>query len=486
MSEVYRKTSAEELTAMADELRAIGPFEEDETFYFATEENLPEQNLGVTKLMPKYGSTTVLERDGICESWVIVDKEDYPYGVTKMRRPNYESYRDNTSETAAELTFYIYGLDSYISANDGLDNYIEVLNGYYTITYAYQSPLYIGTGTIITVYDEEDNAVEKFVVVLYGDLDSSGSITSSDQNIALNESGGRTWSSSMGRINYMVKAADLDQNGNFNNYDVQLFTDIVSYNDRYCNQIYGRAYLTTETKINTYYPNIIGKLSFTQAFQAAEMAFYQKIARGELTQEDVDDIIFNNTYYFRGPYYDQTSAKKFAEIKKIKITADVLRLHQGLMRCNEIEEIEIVNPEDITYIGYETLANCSSLKQVPCEDKITQIKQSGLRFCTGLTSLNVPNLQVLDKYSLVSCTNIHQLELPSITTLGEYVFQTVDNLSIYFPQIPPSVTLTTFKKNGGPQWLDSLTIYIPIAAENDYLGDTNWNEILNNITYHTY
>ncbi|MCR4615663.1 MAG: InlB B-repeat-containing protein [Clostridiales bacterium] len=99
----------------------------------------------------------------------------------------------NTSEDVVELTSndedvyidttrsYIYGIPTGISISR-LQSLFEVTGeGYITIE---ASGRYAGTGTIVSLYDMDDNLLHTYTIVVFGDLDGNGRITGADASIA--------------------------------------------------------------------------------------------------------------------------------------------------------------------------------------------------------------------------------------------------------------------------------------------------------------
>ena len=98
----------------------------------------------------------------------------------------------------------------------------------------------IGTGTVVKVYSSNNVFAEQFVIVIYGDLDGSGVVTTSDSNMALLETNSPSWADS---VSYMFRAANLDQSSAFSTTDVNWFNLVVN-NLANIDQVTGRAYST--------------------------------------------------------------------------------------------------------------------------------------------------------------------------------------------------------------------------------------------------
>ena len=291
MSDKYVKTSAEELTAMADELRAVGPFTEDQKFTFPSSSGTIDgtYDTTVTKLMPKFGSTTVIERNGVCESWVkiyISDEEraQRTYRSKNTIRPNYNSYQTQNFDD-----YFIYGLPMGLSwgeyegewTHTDLNECIEVTNGgYFTVTYkddpsVLGTPPWVGTESIINVYNVDDQLAEQFHVIIFGDLDGDAHLDINDENIALQENNGHTsWSNSNSQSynKYKTIAADLDDDGYFQPQDESMFEQHL-LNHRRIDQVRGLAVPRADFPVQY---DFFG-LGFAEAYQELIDSFIDKI-----------------------------------------------------------------------------------------------------------------------------------------------------------------------------------------------------------------
>lgn len=487
MSDKYRKTSAEELTAMADELRAIGPFEEDEKFIFPNAENTTPEIIP-TKLIPKFGSTTVIERDGVCESWVRLPETDWPYGVTSFSRSNYNSYRDNTSEEPEVLTYYIYGLKESLNQgqeiNNGetviyndLDDYIEVLNGYYTFIPAISGAVYVGTGSIIEVYNENNELIEKFIIVIYGDLDGNGVINNTDVRIAEQEISEGEWSdpTKASYKSYLVKAADLNRSGEFENTDVRLFNEVINA-EKSINQISGIA--ESEITLYSFYiTNTIGQLGFAEAYKETSTYFYQKIIHATLTQEDIEGLILDDPDIDIFRDVDSGVFSTFPDITQITVTAKWLNHNFNAERLSNLQEVIVFDPENVTSIASFTFETNDTLTTIKCSP--TSIKHHAFFMCDNLIIgpdyLNIENCTSIGDYALTGISQTDSLSLPKITYIGASTFY-IQNLSkLYLPDIPPRLY------SGSGVFSNDIIFYV---STNDvlttYSTAENWSYLYNN------
>ena len=182
----------------------------------------------VVKLMPVEGNETVMiERgngavetyctdsiNGFAKATTIVQKKKFaPVGVKSVTKAFDETYGDYTFNSEDYSTWYVYGLTTNLSKTS-IKNYLTVSgDGYFEVTLR-KGTSRVGTGAVITVYDKEGTVVEKFYVVIFGDVDQNGSITAGDITTVSRESANKTKWSKAGTAYtpYLVRAANIDGN----------------------------------------------------------------------------------------------------------------------------------------------------------------------------------------------------------------------------------------------------------------------------------
>ena len=181
------------------------------------------------KLVPVEGSTTIVDRDGVRESYNSgTDRNGNAY--TPVNGDPYET-PDSFDE------YYIYGLRFKLKDTVLLSNYITVL-GDGRIEVLHVSPLYkpyTGTGTQINVYDrcgtestDDDVLVETFYIVIFGDINGDSAANSADSSIIYDEALGITsWSSKRSSTykGYKVMAADVNNDTKVISVDASLVED---------------------------------------------------------------------------------------------------------------------------------------------------------------------------------------------------------------------------------------------------------------------
>ncbi|MGI6248148.1 MAG: leucine-rich repeat protein [Acutalibacteraceae bacterium] len=104
----------------------------------------------------------------------------------------------------------IYGLEPGISREEFESNFVSVADGY-SLQY---SVAVIGTGTVVNVLDENDEGVETYAIVIFGDINASGTINSLDALKALRATAGLAILTQLEKL-----AGDIDGNGKVTTID---------------------------------------------------------------------------------------------------------------------------------------------------------------------------------------------------------------------------------------------------------------------------
>ena len=217
----------------------------------------------VVKLMPVEGNETVMiERGGKVETngddtitnfnkaSSRLKKQYAPNGVNTVVKAFDDTYGTYENNDNFE-TWYVYGFDTEIKAND-LSEYVKVSgDGRYEVINLKDKKAgsrdLLGTGFIINVYDQngtpdntaDDDLVEKFYVVISGDVDGNGRVNSSDTNAIKKELNNETYWSNEANDSYApykVRAANMDGNDRINSSDVQILKAVLN-NSKTLNQI---------------------------------------------------------------------------------------------------------------------------------------------------------------------------------------------------------------------------------------------------------
>jgi hypothetical protein len=179
------------------------------------------------KLVPKSGSTGVVERNGVIESY------NAGHSVT-----------DAEYDTPADFDeYYVYGLtgrrinaasiNSHFTVNDTENGYFVLENSEISGTF--------GTGAKIKVYDKAnpEEPVEEFWLIIFGDINGDAKINGNDTTALNKDIADPTWSNRRNPVKYRVKSADLDLSGRVNANDTTRLNYAIADPNR-LSQITGR------------------------------------------------------------------------------------------------------------------------------------------------------------------------------------------------------------------------------------------------------
>ncbi|MBQ6467838.1 MAG: InlB B-repeat-containing protein [Clostridia bacterium] len=191
------------------------------------------------KLIPADGNTTtMIERSGKIETYNTESIEGFnsaanarakakyaPYGVTSVEQAYTDTY--GYTYTPGANDWFIYGLTTRMAEAD-LADYIKVYgDGRYEVDGLKRGK--VVNGTTVSVYDRngtvddetDDVLVEMFYIVIFGDVNCDGTVTSSDTTAMNKEIEVPDWSDSSRNYKlYMVRAANLTADASFTGADV--------------------------------------------------------------------------------------------------------------------------------------------------------------------------------------------------------------------------------------------------------------------------
>ena len=196
--------------------------------YYAVFEEIVVETVKL-KLVPVEGSTGVVERNGVIESY------NDGYSVTDAEYDTPANYE----------TYYVYGVTSRRIDEKGVRSHFTLNDpnaGYYTVETSTLPGKGVGTGSKIKVYSNDDplNPVEEFYLIIFGDLNGDGRINTSDSAVLNKELAKPDWSNRRTLVPYRVKAADINLDTRINTSDSAELNSVLA-NSKTIDQITGKA-----------------------------------------------------------------------------------------------------------------------------------------------------------------------------------------------------------------------------------------------------
>ncbi|MBE6802928.1 MAG: hypothetical protein E7530_08610 [Ruminococcaceae bacterium] len=124
-----------------------------------------------------------------------------------------DMYCDESEAGMGDATFtgYIYGVEPEYA--EGIDAVFEVVGDGYMSIVANEAGSEAGTGTVVEVYDNSDNLVATYVLVIFGDVNGDGMVDAVDSgDIELHDGWAYEMSSNGMRFEYAYQAFAADVN----------------------------------------------------------------------------------------------------------------------------------------------------------------------------------------------------------------------------------------------------------------------------------
>ena len=112
--------------------------------------------------------------------------------------------------------------------------------------------------------------------------------------------------------------------------------------------------------------------------------------------------------------------------------------NEAFTYCTGLTSVEI--PNSVTSIGYDVFFGCNCLSSVTIPNSVTSIGTYAFADCTGLESVTIPSgVTSISNYIFQNCASLTSVTIGSgVTTIGQYAFQNCIGLTSV--TIPNSVT----------------------------------------------
>ena len=124
--------------------------------------------------------------------------------------------------------------------------------------------------------------------------------------------------------------------------------------------------------------------------------------------------------------------------------------------CTGLTSVTI--PNSVTSIGGSAFSGCSGLTSVTIPNSVTSIGDGAFGGCSGLTSVTIPNsVTFIGEYTFAYCSELTSVTIPnSVTSIGYSAFRGCSSLTSV--TIPNSVTSIGYYAFSGCSGLTSVTI----------------------------
>ncbi len=190
-----------------------------------------------------YGRNNINIRDNFAEYTESYSTEKFFTINSNSAIDGYDSFGAVTEEynytVEADETFdfwFVYGLEENLAIEDLFGKYLRVQgDGYAKVTASGGGVA--GTGTLIEIYDRngtdettDDTLVEKFYVIIYGDVNGDGVVDIVDSTKVSNAACGFSpddWDKKNTRVGYILKAADISEDYTITGIDMGIVRGVV-------------------------------------------------------------------------------------------------------------------------------------------------------------------------------------------------------------------------------------------------------------------
>lgn len=201
----------------------------------------------------------------------------------------------------------------------------------------------------------------------------------------------------------------------------------------------------------------ITKLAIKGSINQADFTYI----KNTLTALEVLDISMTNLTSIPDQalaFYDPLTANN--TLKHIVIPASVTSI--GTSAFANCQALESFNVENATSLGQWTFENCYKLRSVKLGNKLTTINNSAFRYCTSLTSLDIPSsVTNLGRWVFGFCENLETITLhEGLQTLSESTFNNCGIISIRIPSTVTAIPKYTFE---GCQKLERVAMHDDIT-----------------------
>jgi hypothetical protein len=141
--------------------------------------------------------------------------------------------------------------------------------------------------------------------------------------------------------------------------------------------------------------------------------------------------------------------------------------------CSGLTSVTI--PNSLTSIVYKLFQDCSSLSSITIPNSITNIGTEAFDRCISLTSVKIPDsVTDIEKYAFYKCTSLTSITIGSgIKSIGSYAFANCPELTDVTCQSESVPSMGTKAFDGS--YIEKATLHVPVSAINSYKTTEPWS-----------
>ena len=195
----------------------------------------------------------------------------------------------------------------------------------------------------------------------------------------------------------------------------------------------------------------------------------------------------NTKYHSAGNCLIETATKTLIlgfKTSVIPTDGSVTSIGEGAFSyCTGLTSVTI--PDSVTSIGNSAFYGCSGLTSVTIGNSVTSIDNYAFDGCTGLTSVTIPDsVTSIGNYAFDGCTGLTSITIPdSVTSIGESAFSGCSSLeNITIPFVGASATAS----NGYDQVFGYIFGYTTTSSSSSSVLGTTYQYCVGSKYYHYY
>jgi len=166
-----------------------------------------------------------------------------------------------------------------------------------------------------------------------------------------------------------------------------------------------------------------------------------------------------------------------SELQKVIFGSSVTMVPDyAFQLCTIVDTVVVGNA--VTMIGSYAFNGCAGLKKLILGSAVETIGEAAFKECIGLSAIALPGaVTSIGDYAFEGITKLSSLAIPAaVTSIGDYAFAGCNGICTIreLSALPPTIGTNTYSGVA-----NSIPIYVPCIAREDYQSASNW-EIFTN------